>query len=168
MYTKSNEPEPLHAQRGVMRTLKILSREIKFFPRVHEHIFGFLSPPCGIYKSGPRWRKSANDGSKTSCSLLHRSRGLVSVSFHGIKYKKKLWPHLFSLANFESKINSKSPPHGPPSLSFPRRSPDQYLLVNSPHKTFQKENQKYPGVATTEPTPPLTLSARRVAPPTPE
>ncbi len=44
---------------------------------------------CGIYKSAPRWRKSANDGSKTSCALLHRSRGLVSVSFHGIKKKKK-------------------------------------------------------------------------------
>jgi hypothetical protein len=27
----------------------------------------------GIYKSVPRWRESANDGSKTSCALPHRS-----------------------------------------------------------------------------------------------
>jgi hypothetical protein len=46
-------------------------------------------PLCGIYKSAPRWRKSANDGSKTSCALPHRSRGQVSVGFHGIKSKKK-------------------------------------------------------------------------------
>jgi len=39
---------------------------------------------CGIYKSAPRWRKSANDGSKTSCALPHRSRGQVSVGFHWI------------------------------------------------------------------------------------
>ena len=43
---------------------------------------------CGIYKSAPRWRKSANDGSKTSCALPHRSRGQVSVGFHGVKSKK--------------------------------------------------------------------------------
>jgi len=33
-----------------------------------------IRPLCGIYKSAPRWRKSANDGSKTSCALPHRSR----------------------------------------------------------------------------------------------
>ena len=47
-----------------------------------------IRPLCGIYKSAPRWRKSANDGSKTSCALPHRSRGQVSVGFHGIKSKK--------------------------------------------------------------------------------
>merc|ERR1711998_693723 len=47
-----------------------------------------IRPLCGIYKSAPRWRESANDGSKTSCALLHRSRGLVPVSFHRIKSKK--------------------------------------------------------------------------------
>ena len=43
----------------------------------------------GIYKSAPRRRKSANDGSKTSFALPHRSRGLVPVSFHGIKSKNQ-------------------------------------------------------------------------------
>jgi len=38
-----------------------------------------IRPLCGIYKSVPRWRESANDGSKTSCALPHRSRGQVSV-----------------------------------------------------------------------------------------
>ena len=46
-----------------------------------------IRPLCGIYKSAPRWRESANDGSKTSCALPHRSRGQVSVGFHGIKSK---------------------------------------------------------------------------------
>ena len=46
-------------------------------------------PPCGIYKSAPRWRKSANEGSKASCALPHRPRGLVSVDFYGIKIKNK-------------------------------------------------------------------------------
>jgi len=41
-----------------------------------------------VVKSAPRWRKSTNDGSKTSCALPHRSRGQVSVGFHGIKSKK--------------------------------------------------------------------------------
>ena len=41
-----------------------------------------IRPLCGIYKSAPRWRESANDGSKTSCALPHRSRGQVSVGFH--------------------------------------------------------------------------------------
>ena len=43
---------------------------------------------CGIYKSAPRWRKSAYDGSKTSCALPHWSRGargLVPAGFNGIK-----------------------------------------------------------------------------------
>ena len=26
---------------------------------------------CGIYKSAPRWRKPANDGSKTSCTISY-------------------------------------------------------------------------------------------------
>ena len=41
-----------------------------------------IRPLCGIYKSAPRWRKSASDGSKTSCALPHRSRGQVSVGFY--------------------------------------------------------------------------------------
>ena len=56
-----------------------------------------IRPLCGIYKSAPRWRKSANDGSKTSCALPHRSRGQVSVGFHGIKSKKSTsaWPFVW-------------------------------------------------------------------------
>ena len=52
-----------------------------------------IRPLCGIYKSAPRWRKSAkgpNDGSKPSCALPHRSRGQVSVGFHGIKSKNQI------------------------------------------------------------------------------
>ena len=58
-----------------------------------------IRPLYGIYKSAPRWRKSANDGSKTSCALPHRSRGQVSVGFHGIKSKSKS----------QSKIQAKTP-----------------------------------------------------------
>ena len=52
-----------------------------------------IRPLCGIYKSAPRWRKSTNDGSKTSCALPHRSRGQVkssqvkSSSYSPHKYK---------------------------------------------------------------------------------
>ena len=39
-------------------------------------------PDHSMVKSAPRWRESANDGSKTSCALPHRSRGQVSVGFY--------------------------------------------------------------------------------------
>ena len=45
-------------------------------------VYSAIRPLRGIYKSAPRWRKSANDGSKASCALPHRSRGQVSVGFH--------------------------------------------------------------------------------------
>ena len=35
---------------------------------------------CGIYKSAPRWRKSANDGSKASCALPHPGREVWCLS----------------------------------------------------------------------------------------
>ena len=52
-----------------------------------------IRPLCGIYacnlQIGPEAEKSANDESKTSCALSHRSRGLVPVSSHGIKSKNQ-------------------------------------------------------------------------------
>ena len=41
-----------------------------------------------------------NDGSKTSFALPHRSRGQVSVGFHGIKKKIKTYSKIGKIVNY--------------------------------------------------------------------
>ena len=84
-----------------------------------------IRPLCGIYKSAPRWRKSANDGSKTSCALPHRSRGQVSVGFHGIK-SKSWWSSKMIKGVREStlsvgKSRARNPTQNPTQKPTPNR-----------------------------------------------
>jgi hypothetical protein len=85
-------PEILQRRTFSLSQSPLSNRRYSIFLRVwfsYKYLFGMridcvspIRPLRGIYKSAPRWRKSASDGSKTSCALPHRSRGLVSVGFH--------------------------------------------------------------------------------------